>query len=246
MRFLRVPPERHSDLARSDGDVGQRRCSDHRPRLRPSVLAEPGVRRSSWPHSQHRPRRTRECARCRGELTNWPARGPSLSAHRRSTARRRLRSGPRTKTPALAPAPSARSCSMGSHSAHAASSSSVFALRPDSISTQWHSARTSVPRPGNSSPHVARSAFPFGSRLFLFPEVVVLFPYQLEGGGWESPLLQGGIGIQWASGGGSQALTWRRRKTRGFLGRRRRTRRGRPSPRRTSPRRRPSRSRYKN
>jgi len=41
--------------------------------------------------------------------------------------------------------------------------------------------------------------FPTGGRLFLFPEVVVLVPHGLEGEGFQAPILQGGVGIQWGS-----------------------------------------------
>lgn len=41
--------------------------------------------------------------------------------------------------------------------------------------------------------------FPISQRVFLFPELVVLVPRSLEGGGVQAPILQGGIGIQWES-----------------------------------------------
>jgi hypothetical protein len=45
--------------------------------------------------------------------------------------------------------------------------------------------------------------FPVSQRLFLFPEVVVLAPYNLENGAFESPIVQGGVGLQWGSHGKS-------------------------------------------
>jgi hypothetical protein len=45
--------------------------------------------------------------------------------------------------------------------------------------------------------------FPVSRRLFLFPEVVVLVPYDLERGNFEVPILQGGVGVQWGSEGKS-------------------------------------------
>jgi len=41
--------------------------------------------------------------------------------------------------------------------------------------------------------------FPISQRVFLFPELVLLAPRSLEGEGWQVPLLQGGIGVQWGS-----------------------------------------------
>jgi hypothetical protein len=38
--------------------------------------------------------------------------------------------------------------------------------------------------------------FPVSRQVFLFPEVVLLVPHSLEGEGFQSPILQGGIGIQ--------------------------------------------------
>ena len=39
--------------------------------------------------------------------------------------------------------------------------------------------------------------FPVSQRVFLFPELVALVPRSLEGEGFQEPILQGGIGIQW-------------------------------------------------
>ena len=41
--------------------------------------------------------------------------------------------------------------------------------------------------------------FPVSQRIFLFPELVVLVPRSLEGEGFQAPILQGGIGMQWES-----------------------------------------------
>jgi len=41
--------------------------------------------------------------------------------------------------------------------------------------------------------------FPISQRVFLFPELVVVVPGSLEGEGFQVPILQGGIGIQWGS-----------------------------------------------
>jgi hypothetical protein len=41
--------------------------------------------------------------------------------------------------------------------------------------------------------------FPVSRRVFLFPELVLLVPHSLEGQGFQSPILQGGIGIQFGS-----------------------------------------------
>jgi len=48
--------------------------------------------------------------------------------------------------------------------------------------------------------------FPVSARLFLFPEVVVVVPYDLEGGGFEVPIVQGGIAFQWDSHGASKSV----------------------------------------
>jgi hypothetical protein len=42
--------------------------------------------------------------------------------------------------------------------------------------------------------------FPLNARLFLFPEAVVVVPYDLEGAAFRSPILQAGIGLQWGAG----------------------------------------------
>ena len=47
--------------------------------------------------------------------------------------------------------------------------------------------------------------FPLNDRLFLFPEAVVVVPYDLEIGVWRAPILQAGIGVQWGSGGAAQS-----------------------------------------
>jgi hypothetical protein len=39
--------------------------------------------------------------------------------------------------------------------------------------------------------------FPLSERFHLFPEVVVVVPYDLESGIWKTPILQGGVGVQW-------------------------------------------------
>lgn len=41
--------------------------------------------------------------------------------------------------------------------------------------------------------------FPVNPRLFVFPELVVVVPYELEGKGWEFPIVQVGVAIQWGS-----------------------------------------------
>jgi hypothetical protein len=41
--------------------------------------------------------------------------------------------------------------------------------------------------------------FPVSERFHLFPEVVVVVPYDLEEGAFESPILQGGVAVQWGS-----------------------------------------------
>lgn len=41
--------------------------------------------------------------------------------------------------------------------------------------------------------------FPVSRQLFLFPELVVLVPRSLEGQGFQTPILQGGVSIQWGS-----------------------------------------------
>ena len=43
--------------------------------------------------------------------------------------------------------------------------------------------------------------FPVSERFYLFPEVVVVAPYDLELGAFETPILQGGVAVQWVSGG---------------------------------------------
>jgi hypothetical protein len=43
--------------------------------------------------------------------------------------------------------------------------------------------------------------FPVSERLYLFPEVVVVTPYALEGGGFKTPIVQGGVAVQWDSAG---------------------------------------------
>ena len=48
--------------------------------------------------------------------------------------------------------------------------------------------------------------FPVSARLFLFPEIVVVVPYDLEGGGLEVPLVQGGIALQWDSQRASKSV----------------------------------------
>ena len=45
--------------------------------------------------------------------------------------------------------------------------------------------------------------FPLSRRLYLFPEIVVVVPYEFDGASWESPIAQGGVGLQWGSGGDS-------------------------------------------
>jgi hypothetical protein len=45
--------------------------------------------------------------------------------------------------------------------------------------------------------------FPVSRRLFLFPEIVVVLPYELEGGTWQTPIVQGGVGVQWGGELGS-------------------------------------------
>ena len=44
--------------------------------------------------------------------------------------------------------------------------------------------------------------FPLSERFHLFPEVVVVVPYDLESGIWKTPILQGGVGVQWDPLGG--------------------------------------------
>ena len=46
--------------------------------------------------------------------------------------------------------------------------------------------------------------FPIAARAFLFPEIVVLVPRNLEEQRWEAWVLQGGIGVQWGSPGASR------------------------------------------
>lgn len=41
--------------------------------------------------------------------------------------------------------------------------------------------------------------FPVSDRFFLFPEAVVVVPYDLEVGAFRSPILQAGVGVQWGS-----------------------------------------------
>ena len=45
--------------------------------------------------------------------------------------------------------------------------------------------------------------FPIGRRTFLFPEIVLLAPRDMESRRWQARVLQGGIGIQW---GGERAV----------------------------------------
>ena len=45
--------------------------------------------------------------------------------------------------------------------------------------------------------------FPLSRKLYLFPEVVVVVPHEFDEGSWESPIVQGGVGLQWGSGGDS-------------------------------------------
>ncbi len=49
--------------------------------------------------------------------------------------------------------------------------------------------------------------FPLGDRLFLFPEAVVVVPYDLEGGSFRTPILQAGVAVQWGpqTDGGAQS-----------------------------------------
>ena len=41
--------------------------------------------------------------------------------------------------------------------------------------------------------------FPVSERFHLFPEVVVVVPYDLEEGDFDSPILQGGVAVEWGS-----------------------------------------------
>ncbi|HEX6766033.1 MAG TPA: hypothetical protein VF103_11160 [Polyangiaceae bacterium] len=41
--------------------------------------------------------------------------------------------------------------------------------------------------------------FPLGRRLFLFPELVIAVPRDLERGVWKFPVFQGGVAVQWGS-----------------------------------------------
>ena len=42
--------------------------------------------------------------------------------------------------------------------------------------------------------------FPLSARVFLFPEAVVVVPYDLEAGVWKTPIVQAGVGVQWGPG----------------------------------------------
>ena len=42
--------------------------------------------------------------------------------------------------------------------------------------------------------------FPLSDKLFLFPEAVVVVPYDLELATFRTPILQAGVGVQWGSG----------------------------------------------
>ena len=46
--------------------------------------------------------------------------------------------------------------------------------------------------------------FPVSARFHLFPEIVVVVPYDLEGNVFRSPVLQGGVAVQWDSLGAAK------------------------------------------
>jgi hypothetical protein len=67
----------------------------------------------------------------------------------------------------------------------------AVAVKEDFAEANWSFA------PGGS----IGARFPVSERFFLFPEVVVVMPYDLEQGVFDTAILQGGVAVQWASGG---------------------------------------------